>query len=93
MQNESVGKLANEGLEISNRIKELTNSIDELLKQINELSSERTGLIFKKGHIVDELVRRKMHDIGGALSAIQRGQIAYDSIEILNLERKPVVVN
>jgi hypothetical protein len=90
LENEKLVDLANNGLEISNRINELNERITNLQKDINSLSQLKMNLTFQKQRIVDELVRRKCHDIGGALTLISKGEIDGNSTEIFDRERNKV---
>lgn len=90
LKNETLSKLANDGLELSKYIDSLTDRINILQRDLNELNQRKMNSIFQKQIIVDELVRRKCHDIGGALTLISKGEIDGNSTEIFDRERNKV---
>ena len=79
-------ELCSAGLAASNRIKE----IDEILLQVVDYQRERNKLMFQRESFNKELVRRRTHDVGGALTLIKSGEISADSTEIFDRERNKV---
>ena len=86
LTNETLINLCINGKYIAIKIAELTQKIDE----INELVSQRNALIFERKLIAAELIRRKCHDIGGALTLIQTNEISADSTEIFDREKNKI---
>lgn len=91
LENAPLINLCNIALEKSNRIKEITTEVDNLLDQINLLNGERNKLIFEKEPFNKEFKRRNLHDLGGALTLIQRNTIDSNSTEIFVSERNKKV--
>lgn len=87
LENEPLINLCNIAQEKSKRIKEITIQVDDLLEQINSLNIERNQLIMQKQPLNNEFIRRKLHDLGGALTAIQRNAIDPNSIDIFESNR------
>jgi len=90
LENEKLIDLATNGLELSNKINDLNDRINILQRDLNELNQRKMNATFQKQIILTELVRRKCHDIGGALTLINKGEIDGNSTEIFDRERNKV---
>jgi regulator of replication initiation timing len=89
-ENITLGTLCQEGVRFSNEINRLNESINSLENQLKELITERNSLQSQKKNIDNELARRKCHDLGGARTLIQSGEISPDSTEIFDRERNKI---
>jgi hypothetical protein len=85
--------IAHEGLRIKSELTSAENDIEYLTKKLEELKPYKRRLENSYRQINEELFRRKTHDVGGALTLIQSGEMDADSTEIFNREKNKVKKN
>jgi hypothetical protein len=78
------------GITQSIRIDQINDRITDIQNELRILTSEKNLLSFAKVASNNELIRRKCHDVGGALTLIHTNEIEPTSVDVYDRERNKV---